>query len=82
MSQVLLAVTVDRLDRLVEKLMIVRLEEEVCVVLTISDVSAFNDSSTDGLCRSDADVYVFNGDELPENAEQNQKKMIYVLMIL
>ena len=39
-------------------------------LLTISDVSAFSDSSTDGLWRSDADVYVFNGDELPENADR------------
>lgn len=44
------------------------LEECIWRLLTISDVSAFSDSSTDGLWRSEADVYVFNGDELPENA--------------
>lgn len=44
------------------------LEGLIWRLLTISDVSAFSDSSTDGLWRPDADVYVFNGDELPENA--------------
>lgn len=34
------------------------------VLLTISEVNEFSASSTEGLCRSDADV--FNGDEFAE----------------
>lgn len=42
-------------------------------LLTISDVSEFNASSTVGLWRSDADV--FSGDEFPEKAMLQEKRL-------